>query len=989
MRTRLLLLVLSVSLVSLAAGVLAARPRHGLDWTWLVALAGFLALAAAWIHFLVLLPLERDLDQRAQAEEEAQRRAQEVEELYNRAPCGYHSLDAGGRFVRINDTALSWLGCQRDEVVGRPFTDFLPPEFRQTFLERFAQFQLEGHVRDVELHLVRKDGSLMPVLLSAVARYDEDGRFVTTRSTFIDLSERVRAERRLLDLSLRLSSVLEAATSVGVIATDLAGRVTLFNAGAERLLGYPAGEMLGRRLGNEERGVAAEGQSAFPLREGFGVLVERARRGESEPTEWDCFRKDGAPLTVELVVTPLRGGEGEVAGFLFVAADVSERNRARERLRMTMEAARIGTWEWDFVSGRCAWSENVPTILGKSDLGRESADPVQALVAAEDQQRVRSAFEAALHDPARHDAYEAEFRILDDSGRPRWVEAKGRVFRDADGTPRQMLGTVMDVTGRRRASEALGEAKAAAESANEAKTAFLTNLSHEIRTPLGAIIGLVEMIQQWAAGEGQRQQVRTLAAAAETLLSLINDVLDVSKIEAGKLELEAAPFDLGALVREVAAVLGPAAARKGLALNVELGEGAPARVVGDAARLRQVLMNLVGNAVKFTPAGEVSVRVSLFTAEGAEVRREKKEETAEEQDLSSPVFSLRTSAPSAVNLHFTVSDTGVGIPADRLRAIFEPFEQADLAVARTHGGTGLGLTIAARLVQRMGGEIRVQSQPGKGSTFSFQLALPAAGPPSQPAEPPPQPATGQPPLRVLLVEDNPVNQHVLTLMLQGGGHRVTHAPNGREALLALDREAFDLVLMDLQMPEMDGLRCARLIRQREKATGRRVPIVAVTANALQGERQRCLAAGMDEYLSKPVRNHELVAVIARLLGRAAGLAGAAGEDEEAPAWLRALREMGFDDDGVARLTQTFLDTVPGRMGVLRRAVEARDCEEVHRTAHVLKGSLAVFSAQAATGAAMRLMLLGQQRRPEGFAAALAELEAEVGPLLESMRRRGV
>src|SRR5262245_46858407 len=355
MRTRLLLLIVSVSLVSLGAGFLGARQQAegGAEWPWLVvALVAANLLAFAWLYFLLLRPLERDLAERAQTEEDARRRASEVEQLYNRAPCGYHSLDAGARVVRINDTALSWLGYQRDEVLGRPFADFLPPAGRQLFAERFNAFRRRGWVRDAELHLVKKDGTALPVLLSAVAVYDEAGRFVMSRSTFIDLTERKRAEQRLTELSFRLQAVLEAATSVAVIATDLDGRITLFNAGAERMLGYSAAEMLGREspwaihLAAEllAQGERRSRETGRPLR-GFEVLVDRARRGEPEQGEWTYVRKDGSPLTVELVVTALREAEGGVTGFLFVAADVSERNRARERLRMTMEAARIGTWE--------------------------------------------------------------------------------------------------------------------------------------------------------------------------------------------------------------------------------------------------------------------------------------------------------------------------------------------------------------------------------------------------------------------------------------------------------------------------------------------------------------------------------------------------------------------------------------------------------------------------------------------------------------------
>jgi CheY-like chemotaxis protein/HPt (histidine-containing phosphotransfer) domain-containing protein len=475
------------------------------------------------------------------------------------------------------------------------------------------------------------------------------------------------------------------------------------------------------------------------------------------------------------------------------------------------------------------------------------------------------------------------------------------------------------------------------------------------------------LLQQGPVSDEQSHQLQTLATAAETLLSLINDVLDISKIEAGKLDLEAIPFDLREVAGNATGVLAVPAQRKGLALRCHVDPEVPARFRGDPARLRQVLLNLVGNAVKFTEKGDVVLNISRAACGVAEVD-------------ASPL--------AAAGLQFEVRDTGVGIPPDRLDTIFEPFAQAGPSTARTHGGTGLGLTISARLVERMGGRLEVRSTPGQGSTFSFRIRLPETA--ERPPEPVRVPVAGArpdgAPLRLLLVEDNPVNQQVLTLLLERAGHTVELAGNGREALEALERGRFDAVLMDLQMPEMDGIRCTRLIRAREKVTGGRVPIVAVTANALQGERQRCLQAGMDDYLSKPVRGDDLYAAVDRLVGRQTAQLpdGAAAEAQAAPAWAAPLREMGFDPDAVARLVRTFLDTVPGRLAALREAVGRRDAGAVQRAAHTLKGTLAVFAAGPAGDATLRLELAGAGQRAEAFDAALAEVEREVAALVAAM-----
>jgi PAS domain S-box-containing protein len=980
LRLRLVFLLLLLSLFSLLAGILAARYEAGGSSIWpLVAAVLILdGLALFWLLQRELRPLEEDLLRRQQTLAELRRYAQEVEALYNQAPCGYHSLDTEGRFIRINDTALAWLGYRRDEVLGGSLRDFLSPAGQRLFDSGFEAFKARGWVRDLEVQLLRKDGTVLYALLSAVVQRDEAGKFLATRSTFVDISERKKSEERLAELSMRLQAVLDAATEVSIIATDLQGRITLFNAGAERMLGYRADEMLGRETPwkihlpaeVEAHGRELGREFGRPL-SGFDVFVERARRGGHEEREWTYVRKDGSRLTVNLVVTALHNGDGSVTGFLGIATDVTERNRARERLKMTMAAARIGTWEWDVGSDRTHFSDNVPEILGLPEPpGEMDLAGFLELIAAEDREQVRAAIDAALHDPARQGRYDIEFRGRDPSGQVRWLEHKGRVFRDASGRATHLMGTLMDVTEKRQAAEALRQARDAAESANRAKSSFLASMSHEIRTPLAAIVGMVELLQQGAVSAEQRGRLQTLGTAAESLLSLISDILDVSKIEADKLELEAKPFGLRALLADIVGVLAVPAQRKGLALKQQIAAEVPGSLVGDTGRLRQVLMNLVGNAIKFTERGEVVVSVSSAACGLAG------------QPLEGPAKPQAAEA----NLRFQVRDTGIGIPPDKLQRIFQPFEQADESTTRTHGGTGLGLTISARLVERMGGRLTVCSEVGRGSTFSFQIALPVAEDTKTPAGTAAETAPDGPALRVLLAEDNPINQQVLSLMLGKAGHRVSVVDNGRKALEALERERFDLVLMDVQMPEMDGLRCARLIRAREKAVGGHVPIVAVTANALQGERQRCLAAGMDDYLTKPVRGQELHALIERLFGRGGGQGGGQAPVASGSSWLTALKEMGFDHQAVTGLVRTFVETVPGRMETLARAVGEGDAVVVAQTAHKIKGSLMVFSVGPAIEAAARLERLAQQGEVDALPAALAGLEAAVGPLLEPMEK---
>ncbi|MGI9610085.1 MAG: PAS domain S-box protein, partial [Acidimicrobiia bacterium] len=919
-----------------------------------------------------------------------------------------------------------------------------------------------------------------------------DGRPESVIGVATDLTDRQQMESDLAESRQRFQVLVERISDL-IYTLDEDGMVRFVTPSVRATLGYEPDELLGT--------------SAFDLmhHDDLPRILQAAESigpGQTgPPTEHRVRHADGTWLHMEAAATNLLE-DPTIAGWLINGRDITARKRAEEILRESEASFRLlaenstdlisrhrpdGTYL--YASPAC-----LPLLGYMPDemVGRD----IYELFHPEDLDATRQAHEEMLTVP---DIQTVSYRARRKDGSYLWLESTSRTVIDPEtGEAVEIQAASRDITERKAFEVALEEARDEAQAATIVKSQFLANMSHEIRTPMNAIVGMTELSLATDLTAEQREYLGTIKSAVDSLLTLINDILDVSKIEAGRLEFEHLAFSLSDVVEDTVRTLAVKAAEKGLDLTYEIDEQVPDGVMGDPGRLRQILFNLVGNAIKFTHVGSVTVGVSVDAGE-------------------TPM------------LEFAVTDTGIGIPPDKLERIFEAFSQADGSMTRRYGGTGLGLSISRDIAQAMGGAMTASSQPGKGSTFEFTTPLieldddvlveaggrgptdravlvisdtaaskrnliaimrqgkllpfsasdvaeahsvleqaadggrlpsvviidqqtdaigftegllghkafaelpmvvisalgqrgdasrlrelGAAGYLTKPFEAgelleairaiASGASNGELVTRhwvrerrrrvnVLLADDSPTNRRLAMRLLEKRGHSVAAVENGLEAVRALDKDAYDVILMDVQMPEMDGLEATAAIREAEELSGSHIPIVALTAHAMKGDRDRCLAAGMDAYVSKPFQAEELFATIEQLVsysnpGTEAGQDDPPGTEPpaaEGPAVVGslidvsgALGRMGGSAEVLAEVSEIFLDGYAEQYEQLKAAIEAEDMVNSAKVAHRLKGELGTLGATDAFEAGQEIVTLARADDVQGAVVAFGRFVEEMG-----------
>jgi PAS domain S-box-containing protein len=797
-------------------------------------------------------------------------------------------------------------------------------------------FKASRGIEDIyELTYFRKDGTRFPAVVSVTALRDAQDAIIGYLLIGTDNTARKQAEEALLKAGALQSAIFNSA-NFSSIATDAKGVIQIFNVGAERMLGYMAAEVMNKITPADisdpqeviARAKALSAELGTTITPGFEALVFKASRGIEDIYELTYFRKDGTRFPAVVSVTALRDAHDAIIGYLLIGTD----NTARKLVEAEQKKLDQRLRDQQFYT-RSLIESNVDALMTTDPSGiiTDVNKQMEALTGCTRDELIGAPFKDCFTDPERAEAaiklvlsekkvtdYELTAHALD--GTKTVVSYNATTFYDRGRTLQGVFAAARDITERKQVEAELKQAKAAAESASRTKSDFLASMSHEIRTPMNAIMGVADLLAKTPLSPEQDKYVQIIRRAGDNLLNLINDILDLSKVEASQLELERTGFSLNDLLEKVTEMVAVRAHEKGLALVCEIAPNVPTDLVGDPTRLRQVLLNLIGNAIKFTESGEVSIRV---TPDGD------------------------SSVPTA--LRFTISDTGIGISGEKLGRVFEQFMQADSSTTRRFGGSGLGLTISKRLVELMGGRIWVQSTVEKGSVFSFAVpfeiwtgATRRVGVPVGMSPELPLPA-----LRILLAEDSSDNRTITLAYLEDTPYRVEIAETGAIACEMFEAGHYNLVLMDRQMPVMDGLTATRTIRMWEQANGRPpTPIIALTASALKGDREKCMAAGCTAYLTKPIKQE----VLLQAIKEHSMVEPPSAKEESSRTDTTPAGTKGKFADRIPRFQQNCRKNVIAILDALDRS----DFETVEFLGHGMRGAGGMFGFQAITdiGAAL-------------------------------------
>ncbi len=1090
---------------------------------------------------MMLFNSSRDISDRKRIEAELLNNSSEIKDLYDRAPCGYHSVDGEGRFVRINQTELTWLGYEREELIGRRAGDIMTPDSMEIYMQEMPRFKQDGKINDLELEFVRKDGSILPILLNSTAIYDQQGGFLKSRSVLIDATERKRLEKmsreRLSELQLIFDNI-----GIGMILTHNGINIWA-NHHAESIFGYAEGKMEDLPF----RQLFSDSEAHDKCMDSLSLALREAR---SFSAEYVMLHRDGRKIWISLSASHIHPDSAK-SELIWTVEDITNRKRSAESLRMLLVAVEqspaiviitdndgniiyvnpefthhtgyeadevIGNNTRMFQSGKTPPSTYVEmwaTLkMGQpwrgelinckrngqsyheealiSPVHDESGKIVQyvkiafditARKAAEEERRMQqeslqyiletspisvrissiggrkvifankryanliNQAVAIGQDPQSYYVNQQEYlEILDSLSRgeivkDRMVElsipGKGIVWTLASYLPieyadeRAILAWFYDVT-------ELHAAKNFAEAAARTKSEFLANMSHEIRTPLNGIIGMTHLLHDTLLDNEQSEFVESIKMSADSLLSIVNDILDYSKIESGGMKVEHIEFSLHSILDACLDMLAEKAREKGIFLASFVSSKLPSKLLGDPVRISQVTLNFLSNALKFTASGNIMLSAT--------------------REVGRPYYRI------------SIKDTGIGISEEKTELLFKPFSQADSSTSRKYGGTGLGLVICKRLAELMGGEVGMESKVGEGSTFWVTLPLDAEqedapklpepvsclivledagrrdiwtnymenwhfpyevassksemllelksekhpelvmlvdplrdmsmleacallksdarrivcvlpGPdkktraalekqgatvihqpikqslilnaltpkhdgdlnPNMNAKEQPKKEAEPGHGRILLVEDNPVNQRVAVLMLNKLGYQSDVAENGAEAVKAVERGEYALVLMDCQMPVMDGYQATETIRGK----GITLPIIAMTANAMEGDREKCLHSGMNDYLTKPIELPHLQSMLASWMS--AGFApNAAADKVDLNTFFDSQRLFdifGEDRQAIAEVLKLFKQTMLELVQAMESDCTRRSGLELAKNAHALKGAAGNIGAK--------------------------------------------
>ena len=890
----------------------------------------------------------------ALAEHSLWEREELFRQVFEHAPTGMGVSGLDGRFHRVNAAFCRMLGYTEAELLTKTWEDITHPgDLAACRQWKNLLDQDPGACPDTEKRYLHRSGAVVWVRVRISVVRDERGGPSCRVVHAEDITARKRAEELLRESEERFRTVADGCPSI-LWLTGPEGRTEFINRTTREFCGTSAAAV--------EAGAWEVLLHPDDAPEYIGGFLRSVRNHTSFRAEVRLRRADGAWRWVAAAANPRFSPGGEFLGHAGLCPDITESKQAdlalrasEEKFRQLAENIHEVFWMMTPAANELVYVSPAYERLSGRTCEVFYRNPLSWLDAVhpDDLKNARE----ALAKVKRGESVSVEFRIRTPSGQEKWIRDRAFPVRDEAGQLIRIVGIAEDVTERKSYEEELIQARQGADAANRAKSCFLANMSHEIRTPMNGVIGMVQLLMETELTPEQREYAGVAETCGRTLLTLIDDILDLSKIEAKKIALEMRSFSLRDEVEHVYRQLRPQADAKGLSFEWRIAPEIPPVVRGDAFRLRQVLTNLCANAIKFTERGGLTLDAARMGEAG-----------------------------SATAVRFTVADTGIGMRREQIPALFSVFTQADASTTRKYGGTGLGLAICKQLVGLMNGTVGVESRQGQGSSFWFTAVFdpprPGEEAPARRRDRAPRPrAPAARTARILVVEDDATNREVALAQLRKLGYQADAAVNGVAGVEAVERGEYDAVLMDCAMPVMDGFEATRLIRRGKHPD---IRIIALTADAMPADRERCLSEGMNGYLSKPVELDQLAEVLATCLPAAETDGHEAGVFDEA-GLLRRL--MG--DRQLAGITLTaFAGDIPSQLDKLRRRLEAADAPGATLQAHTLKGAAATVAAEGLRGVALEMERAGAAGQLARCGELLPRAEREFNRFQRVLERNG-